>query len=123
MEKTNKIKNPKISEEFKSHTPESIGTYEGPKRSLNQYHIYHSMNKKYMFTEHEHQPRKYAGYVMAGDMEEAVELSQNSAKEWNPVNPQRSTSTGDIVQDDYGFYMVCTKGFRLLCLVEDERGE
>ena len=43
-------------------------------------------------------------------------LSQNQddGDIWNATNPCRSTSVGDVIQSDEGFYMVCGIGFRLL---------
>lgn len=40
--------------EIINKTPEDIGAFEGPKKILKQFHIYHTMNKKYMFTETAH---------------------------------------------------------------------
>lgn len=111
------------NKDIKESCPESIGAYEGPKSILNMYHIYHAINKKYMFSEHEKQPRKYIGFVLAKDMNEAFTLSQN---DFNPDYRKfraRSTSVGDIIQDNYGFYMVCNTGFKLLCLVDEEGHE
>ena len=80
-----------------------------------QFHIYHSTGKD-RFQEVENQPRIYAGFVQADSLEEAYMLSQNQGDGdiWNATNPCRSTSVGDVIQSDEGFYMVCGIGFRLL---------
>ena len=78
-----------------------------------QYHIYHATGDK-RFTEAEEQPRVYAGYVDAPSLEHAFTKSQNFEGIWNPTNPCRSTSVGDVIQDDDGFHMVCGLGFRKL---------
>lgn len=83
---------------------------------MEQYHIYHCTQAGVRFTETENQPRVYAGFVQADSLEEAYMLSQNQGDGdvWNAVNPCRSTSVGDVIQSDEGFYMVCGIGFRLL---------
>lgn len=79
---------------------------------MEQYHIYHStgINK---FEEVEVQPRIYAGFVEANSLEKAFEYAQNDHVDW-AMNEVRSTSVGDVIQADDGFYMVCGVGFRLL---------
>lgn len=91
---------------------------------MKQYHIYHCTQAGVRFTETENQPRIYAGFVEADSIEEAFQRSQNGGKynstnvsealPWNLNNPCRSTSVGDVIQSDEGFYMVCGIGFRLL---------
>jgi hypothetical protein len=108
---------------IKEETPTEIGAFEGPKGVLKMYHIYHCINKHYMFTETEKQPRKYVGFVLADSLDQAFKLSQN---DFNPDYAKygaRSTSVGDLIQDFYGFYMVCNTGFRLICLVDEESHE
>jgi len=73
-----------------------------------QYHIYHSTGKD-RFSEVVDQPRIYAGFVEASSLEDAYALSQNIDQPWNPTNPCRSTSVGDVIQSDEGFFFV--KGF------------
>lgn len=81
---------------------------------MKQYHIYHSTGEN-RFSEVEKQPREYAGIVYADSVEEAYQRSQNITElGWNPTNPCRSTSVGDVIQSDDGFYMVCSMGFKLL---------
>jgi hypothetical protein len=89
---------------------------------MEQFHIYHSngINK---FKEVENQTRHYAGCVEAGSIEEAYMLSQNQDKVWNTLNPCRSTSVGDILQSDEGFYMVTGMGFRLLDAMSKNESE
>ena len=80
-----------------------------------QFHIYHSTGKD-RFQEVENQPRIYSGFVEANSLEKAFIQSQNQGDGdiWNAVNPCRSTSVGDVIESDEGFYMVCGMGFRLL---------
>ena len=80
-----------------------------------QYHIFHATSDK-RFTETVNQPREYAAFVLANNLDEAFKLSQN---DWNPNwsrphRPLRSTSVGDVIQADDGFYMVCGMGFKKL---------
>lgn len=84
-----------------------------------QYHIYQAVGPE-QFTETENQTRVYAGFVETSSLESAYLLSQNHAEPWNSYNPCRSTSIGDVIQDDKGFYMVCNLGFRLLNSVAEE---
>ncbi len=89
---------------------------------MNEYHIYHcnGINK---FEEIEHQPRKYVGSIYAESIERAFQRSQNDRHTngeeeqlnndiWNPTNPCRSTSVGDVIQDEDKFFMVCGTGFK-----------
>lgn len=109
----------KTWEEIRSEIGNSYEIYEGPKEVQKQFHIYHCINKEFMFTETEKQPRKYVGSVMARDMEQAFMYAQNDFNEAYKKYGQRSTSVGDIVQDDHGFYMVMNMGFKLICLLDD----
>jgi len=77
-----------------------------------QFHIYHSTGKD-RFQEVENQPRVYAGCVMADSLEKAFEYAQNDHVEWS-FNETRSTSVGDVIQADEGFFMVCGRGFKEL---------
>jgi hypothetical protein len=94
-----------------------------------QYHIFHSTEKEHMFTEEEKQTRVYAGFVMANSLSEAFALSQNETDEeghhvsWNDTDKSvRSTSVGDIIQDDDGFYLVLNTGFKFLFGNDDPEG-
>lgn len=88
---------------------------------IKQYHIFHCIEEKTMFQPIEKQPRKYAGFINGRSLEEAYSLSQNTdAGNWNPGSPQRSTSVGDIIQDDMGFHMVMGMGFLYLCGVHED---
>jgi len=80
---------------------------------MKQYHIFHATSPL-RFTETEIQPRKYAGFVNADSLEEAFVESQNTEEHWNPINPCRSTSIGDVIQDDNKFYIVLGSGFEEL---------
>lgn len=82
---------------------------------MRQYHIFHSTENK--FDETEKQDRQYVGYVNAESLEEAYTKSQNIEDVWNPTNPCRSTSVGDVIQDDNGFHLVCGVGFKQLTLL------
>jgi hypothetical protein len=78
------------------------------------YHIFHATGPD-KFSEVEIQPREYVGFVEADSLEDAFIKSQNQENPWNPVNPCRSTSVGDVIQNDDGeFHMVLGVGFRLL---------
>lgn len=77
-----------------------------------QYHIFHSTGEN-KFKEIEVQPREYAGFVEADSLEKAFEYAQNDHVDW-AMNEVRSTSVGDVIQSDEGFYMVCGLGFKLL---------
>lgn len=79
---------------------------------MTQFHIYHSIGKD-RFQEIENQPRRYAGFVEADSLEKAFEYAQNDHVDW-AMNEVRSTSVGDVIESDEGFYMVCGMGFRLL---------
>ena len=100
---------------------------ESPK--THQYHIFHSTDKEHMFTETEKQTRQYAGFVMANSLDEAFKESQNTCDEdgkhesWNETdNTVRSTSVGDVIQDDQGFHLVLNVGFKFLFGNDDSEG-
>jgi len=76
-----------------------------------QFHIYHATGPR-RFSETVNQPREYVGFVEGVSLEDAYARSQNNENPWNPWNPCRSTSVGDVIQDDSGFYMVLDIGFR-----------
>lgn len=79
-----------------------------------QYHIHLAVGPR-MFTETDSQPRDYAGFVEANSLEDAFAKSQNTGLEhWNPYQPCRSSSVGDVIQDETGFYMILGTGFRHL---------
>lgn len=105
--------------EIKSQTPENIGAFEGPQPMLSMFHIYHCIEKQYMFTDRERQTRKYVGSVMAKDLDDAFRMAQNDFNEDYRKYKVRSTSIGDLIQDDYGFYMITGIGMKLLCLVDN----
>lgn len=114
-----------IEQKVKFETPDSIGAYEGPQPVLKHFHIYHCIDKKSMFTEIKRQPRKYVGSVYAKTLDEALreaQLENDNNYVYKSLNV-RSTSIGDLIQDNYGFYIITAKGaFELICLV-DETGE
>ena len=79
---------------------------------MRYFHIYHSIGKD-RFQEIEDQYREYVSFVEANSLEEAFEYAQNDHVDW-AMNEVRSTSVGDVIESDEGFYMVCGMGFRLL---------
>ena len=79
---------------------------------MQQYHIFHSTSAK-AFTEETVQPREYVGYVEAQSLDDAYAKSQNDENPWN-YEPCRSTSVGDVIQSDDGFFMVKKTGFQEL---------
>lgn len=83
---------------------------------MQQYHIHHSVDRIKMFTPEVNQKREYVGFVEAESLDDAFHKSQNLDRDinWNPTNPKRSTSVGDIIQDNEGFYLVEDVGFRKL---------
>jgi len=99
------------------------------KNIMKQYHIFHAIADQFKFTETVYQPRIYVGFVQATSIEQAYFLSQNQEELWNKDfiphvwdkdAPCRSTSVGDVIQDDDKFFMVCGTGFKELVHEEDE---
>lgn len=76
--------------------------------------IHHAI--KPVFDETVYQKREYVNAVRATSLEEAFQLSQNDFNDnWSTdIKPLRSTSVGDIIQDDDKFFLVCGQGFREL---------
>jgi len=85
---------------------------------MKQYHIFHAISPL-RFTETEIQPREYAGFVQANSIEKAFEYAQNDHIDW-AMNEVRSTSVGDVIQDDDKFFMVCGIGFKELVQPEED---
>lgn len=82
---------------------------------MQEYRIYHAAGLcGYM--EIESQPRKLVGIVKADSLNDAFKKSQNFDDHWNPENPCRSTSVGDVIQFDNESYIVAGMGFRLLSI-------
>jgi hypothetical protein len=82
---------------------------------MQQYHIHHSTEIGLRFTEEEVQPRIYVGFVEAESVADAFKKTQNLGESnWNPNNPQRSTSVGDVIQSNDGFFLVKGVGFKHL---------
>lgn len=111
-----------MPENVQLKTAQDIGVHESPK-SFQLYHIYHSINPNYVGVPHEAQPRKYVGYVEANSIEDAYIKAQNASNPNYRAYNQRDTVIGDLIQDHYGFYMVCADEFKLVCLVDAEGGE
>ena len=90
---------------------------------MKQFHIFHATGPN-RFQEVQVQPRSYAGFVNASFIEEAFELSQNGhpSGEWESYDT-RSTSVGDVIQDDDKFFMVCGTGFVELITAEEKEPE
>lgn len=90
---------------------------------MTHYHIYHSTGINQFEVEPvEIQHREYAGFVEADSLEKAFEYAQNDHVNW-AMNEVRSTSVGDVIQADDGFYMVCRLGFRLLDIMSKNDSE
>jgi hypothetical protein len=77
------------------------------------YKIYHATSES-MFTQKQDQPRKLVGEIEASNLDDAYFKTQNWETPWNMATPCRSTSVGDVIESDEGFYMVCGMGFKLL---------
>jgi len=58
-------------------------------------------------------PRRYVGSVEAYSLNGAFTAAQNHNNDWGKLG-QRSTSVGDIIQDEDGFHLVCNIGFETL---------
>jgi hypothetical protein len=86
---------------------------------MKQYHIFHATHPGLRFTETEIQPRQYVGFVEANSLEKAFEYAQNDHVDW-AMNEVRSTSVGDIIQDDDKFFMVCGMSFKELIEPEED---
>lgn len=87
-----------------------------------QFTIYHRVNEELYKPEEERQPRKFITQVVAEDMQDAYKLAQVHSKEITG----RATTIGDLIQDNYGYYLIQdseTEPFKLLCLNDDEGGE
>jgi hypothetical protein len=57
--------------------------------------------------------KEYAGFVMATDLQDAfVQSNHIEGSEWD--EDRRSTSIGDVIQGDDGFFLVTGDGFREL---------
>lgn len=76
---------------------------------MKKFNIYHAINPT--FEAIEDQPRRMAGSVWAESLEKAFKASQNFENHWNTAEPCRSTSVGDVIEAEEGFYMVCGAGY------------
>lgn len=74
--------------------------------------IIHHTTGDAKFSEVANQERVVVGVLQAEDLDDAYTKSQNLINDWNPINPCRSTSVGDVIQDDKEFYLVCGMGFK-----------
>lgn len=100
--------------------PMDIGVDNPIKTSLRQFHIFHCTNIETMYREIERQPRKWVASVFAHNIEEAYRKAQNDAEGSEYLlYDVRSTTVGDLIQDNLGFYMVCANEFRFICKNED----
>lgn len=84
-----------------------------------QFHIHHAINPT--FDETEVQLRKYVGYVYAESLNEAFVLSQTENRDWQK-NEVRSTSVGDVIQDDK-LFLVKSVGFKELTAITEPEEE
>lgn len=66
------------------------------------------------FLEIKNQPRILAGSMDVHTLTDAFTRSQNFDDHWNPNHPCRSTSVGDVIQNDEGYFMVAGFGFTKL---------
>jgi hypothetical protein len=78
-----------------------------------QFHIFHAIGEN-KFKEVEFQEREYVGFVHATSLEEAFKKAQNTNKSWNEQSKCRSTSVGDVIQDNDKFFLVCNQDFKEL---------
>jgi hypothetical protein len=88
-------------------------------QSLKTYHIFHAINKLYVNTEKLEQPRRYVGWVLATDLDDAYIKSQ---KDFNPDYKRygaRDTCVGDVIQDDQAIYLIINSGFYKISDLED----
>lgn len=99
---------------------ESVGISTIPQTDLRPFHVYHAVNKLCMFTEKLEQPREYVGFILAKDLNDAWEKSQNDFNPHYAMYGKRSTSVGDMLMDETGFYLVKNSGFDLVCTLDDE---
>lgn len=76
-----------------------------------KHQIFHVVNPSFNEND-EDLPKELVGTVEASSLEEAFMLSQNLESSWK--KGCRSTSIGDIIQDDNGFYLVTNSGFKNL---------
>jgi hypothetical protein len=74
------------------------------------FRIYHAVDPTFISALN--QERELVGTVTAATIEGAYTASQNLTSNWNPLNPCRSTSIGDMIQDeDDVCYVVSGIGF------------
>ena len=85
---------------------------------MKQYHIFHATSPL-RFTETEIQPREYVAFVQADSIKKAFEYAQNDDVDW-VMNEVRSTSVGDVIQDNDKFFMVTGTGFKELIEPEQD---
>lgn len=79
---------------------------------MKQYYIFHAVLPS--FDEEVEQERKYVGSVCAESLEQAYQKSQNLDRHWNKYAPCRSTSVGDVIQEDDVDYLVAGIGFKAI---------
>lgn len=81
---------------------------------MRTFHIFHAVCPE--FTEALDQHRQYVGSVTAESVEQAFVRSQNLERHWNQQKPCRSTSIGDIIQEEGQDidYLVAGIGFKVL---------
>ena len=86
------------------------------------YKIHHATSES-MFSHVENQPRILVGQIEASSIDDAYFKTQNWNEPWNMATPCRSTSVGDVIESDEGFYMVCGIGFKLLDVMSKNDSE
>lgn len=80
------------------------------------FYIFHAVQPT--FTEEPKQQRKYAGTVVAENLQEAYAKSQNNDRHWNTKKPCRSTSVGDVIQEGDNNFLITGTDF--VALIEQK---
>jgi hypothetical protein len=89
---------------------------------MKTYRIWHATGEN-RFMPVADQPREFVGTVEAESLDDAFRMSQNFVLHWNLENPCRSTSVGDVIEDETGFHMVCGMGFQTLSDMSQNESE
>lgn len=104
--------------------PLNIGIEEYQPKSetipLKCYHLYHVIDDDQIGKENEGRvSRMYIGTFYAIDLEHAFEKCTHNDADYQQFGEIRDTMTGDVLCDDYGFYMICQQGFKLIAVLSD----
>lgn len=79
---------------------------------VREYKIYHMTNPDWTLPTKEQQLRHYVGSVRTTSLDGAYQASQNLNSAWK--DHCRSTSIGDVIEEDGILYMVVGPGFKML---------